>query len=158
MIEISDDAGYNPRGGWFPDIVTGPTKEEADYLNLMMDSIGFGFDFFADAIDSCGEFCDSDTEAFFEENEDNESLEKYQQIKEEIESGKTPFESIYDLVSVIERSDLDTDCLYYMWEGEYIDLYDNICDCGEERGTFDGLSESDWIDILENIEVHIVKA
>ena len=37
LWEISDDASYSPRGGWFPDIVSGPTVEENKYLEEMME-------------------------------------------------------------------------------------------------------------------------
>ena len=38
----------------------------------------------------------------------------------------------------------------------HVDLYDNIAEWGEEWGTYDSLSESDWIDILENIDDYIL--
>jgi len=53
---------------------------------------------------------------------------------------------------------LDSDCLYYEWEGEYIELHDNIADTGEERGYFDSMSDEEWIELLENIDKHIVTA
>ena len=46
--EIPDDAGETPRGGWFPDIVTGPTQEEKDCLWLLMDTLHFDSYFFSD--------------------------------------------------------------------------------------------------------------
>ena len=56
LWEISDDASCSPKGGWFPDIVTGPTDEEDKCLTSMMESLDFDEDFFRELIDDCGEF------------------------------------------------------------------------------------------------------
>lgn len=61
-----------------------------------------------------------------------------------------------DFVNALTRYGLNNGVLYYEWEGEHIDLHDNICDTGEERGYYDSLSDDDWIDLLENIDEHIV--
>ena len=39
-----------------------------------------------------------------------------------------------------------------------IDLYDNICEIGEERGYYDRMSDEEWISLLENIDKHVVTA
>lgn len=78
-------------------------------------------------------------------------------MKNQIESGKTPFETIDDFVSALGRYGLESNCLYYEWEGEYIDLHDNICDTGEARGSYDSMSNEEWVTLLENIDDHIVK-
>ena len=113
--------------------------------------------FFSELIDDCGEFDDEYVLEFFEDNEDEDSAQTYLKIKKEIECGKTPFAEIDDFVSALGRYGLEPDCLYYEWEGEYIDLYENICDTGEERGSYDRISGEKWIDILENIDEYIVK-
>lgn len=154
--EISDDASCSPRGGWFPDIVSGPTAEENKCLEAIMEKYDIDEYFFSELIDDCGEFDDEYVLEYYEDNEDEESSKIYRKMKKEIESGKTPFETIDDFVSALGRYGLESDCLYYEWEGEYIDLYDNICDTGEERGTYDSMSDEDWIDLLENIDKHIV--
>ena len=157
--EIPDDAGETPRGGWFPDIVTGPTQEEKDCLWLLMDTLHFDSYFFSDIIDQCGdEFDEDDAEEVFEENEDEDGLKIYRKIKKKVDSGSTPFESICDFAKALGRCDLDSDTLYYEWEGEFIEFYDNICETGEERGYFDSISDAEWVRILENIDDHIVTA
>lgn len=158
LWEIPDDASCSPRGGWFPDIVKGPPAEEEACLTAMMESLEFDEDFFRELIDDCGEFDEEYVEEYFEENDDEESLKIYRKIKKRIDSGKTPFASLNDFANALCRYGLDSDCLYYEWEGEYIDLHDNIADTGEERGYYDSMSDEEWIAILENIDMHIVTA
>lgn len=156
LWEISDDAGYDPKGGWFPEIFSGPTKEEADCLKQMMEELGFEEDFFAKMTRDCGDFDDEDAEEYFEEN-DEDALKIYRKIKGKVESGKTPFADIDDFVVALTRIDLESDCLYYEWEGEIIDLHDNISDVGEGRGEFDSLDDYEWIEVFQNIDEHIVR-
>ena len=157
LWEISDDASCSPRGGWFPDIVSGPTLEENKYLEEMMKKYDIDEYFFSELIDDCGEFDDEYVLEYFEDNEDEESAKIYRKMKKQIESGKTPFETIDDYVSALGRYGLESNCLYYEWEGEYIDLHDNICDTGEARGSYDSMSNEEWVTLLENIDDHIVK-
>ena len=156
--EISDDASSSPKGGWFPDIVTGPTEEESECLAGLMDALGFDEDFFRDYLDDCIDFDEEDAEEYFEGNDDEDSLKIFRKLKRKVASGKTPFASMEELVSALMRYDLDSDTLYYEWEGEYIEFYDNIRDCGERRGYYDSLSDGDWIGILEDIDEHVVTA
>jgi hypothetical protein len=158
LWEISDDASCSPKGGWFPDIVKGPSAEENEFLSSLMESLEFDEDFFRELIDDCGEFDEDYVEEYFEENDDEDSLKIYRKIKKKISGGKTPFKSVNDFASALGRYGLDSDCLYYEWEGEYIDLHDNIADTGEERGYFDSMSDEEWIELLENIDKHIVTA
>lgn len=157
LWEISDDAGCSPRGGWFPDIVSGPTKEENGCLEKMMDELGFDENFFYDMIEDCGDFDDEYALEYFEEN-DEDFAKIYCKMKAKIESGKTPFDNMDDFVITVGKYGLDSDGLYYEWEGEYIDLYDNICETGEPRGTYEDLDDDAWIKILENIDDYIVTA
>ena len=156
ILEISDDASSSPKGGWFPDIVTGPTVEERACLQEMMAELGFDEDFFRDMIDDCYEFSEEEAIEYFENNDDEDSLEIYKKIRKKVRSGATPFDSVDAFVEALGRCELDHGTLYYEWEGEYIDLYDNICDTGEERGYYDNLSDEDWICLLEDIDKHIV--
>ena len=157
LWEISDDASCSPRGGWFPDIVSGPTAEEDACLQKMMDELGFDEYFFKEIIDDYGEFDDEYVLEYFEDNEDEESAKIYRKMKKKIDGGKTPFASIDDFASAVGRYGLDSNCLYYEWEGEYIDLHDNICETGESRGSYDSMDDGEWIELLENIDEHIVR-
>lgn len=156
LWEISDDASCSPRGGWFPDIVSGPTDEENECLQKMMDELGFDEYFFKDIIDDYGEFDDEYVLEYFEDNEDEDSAKIYRKMKKKIDGGKTPFASMDDFANAVGRYGLDSNCLYYEWEGEYIDLHDNICETGECRGSYDSLDDDGWIKLLENIDEHIV--
>ena len=157
LWEISDDAGESPRGGWFPDIVSGPTEEEEKCLISMMESLGFEETFFYDLTEDYGDFDEEYVEEYFEETEDEDSLKIYRKIKKMIDKGTTPFECVNDFADALSRYGLDRNCLYYEWEGEFIDLHDNICETGESRGSYDRISDEEWVGILENIDKYIIK-
>ena len=144
--------------GYYPEIVSGPTVEEKECLTSMMDSLGFDEDFFRDYLDDCFDFDEEEAEEYFEDNDDEDSLKIFRKLKRKVASGKTPFASMEELVSALMRYELDGDTLYYEWEGEFIEFYDNIRDCGECRGYYDSLSDGDWIEILEGIEWRVVTA
>ena len=158
LWEISDDASCSPKGGWFPEIVKGPTPEEDKCLTAMMESLGFDEQFFFDVFATYDEFDEEYAVEYFEENEDEDLLEIYRKIKKKIDSGKTPFASVNDFASALTRYGLDNNCLYYEWEGEFIDLHENIADTGEARGYFDRMSDEEWVKLLEDIDNHIVTA
>ena len=155
--EISDDAGCSPKGGWFPEIVTGPTKEENTCLEKIMKKFVIDEYFFSEYINDCGEFNDEYVLEYFEDGEDERSAKVYRKIKKEIDGGKTLFKNINDFVSALVTYGLEPGCLYYEWEGEYIDLYENICDTGEERGSYERIDDEKWIAILENIDDYMVR-
>ena len=65
LWEISDDAGCTPRGGWFPDIVSGPSKEEKEFISLIIEEFDIDEDFFSAIIEDYGEFDDEYATEFF---------------------------------------------------------------------------------------------
>ena len=77
VLEISDDAGYDPKGGWFPDILSGPTKEENACLEKLMEKFDFDECFFNNLVEDCGEFDDEYVLDYFEDNDDEESAKIY---------------------------------------------------------------------------------
>lgn len=81
----------------------------------------------------------------------------YRKIRCEVKSGKTPFESMEQLVSALARLELDDD-LYDEWEGESIHFFDNICDYGEAPGRYDRVGAAGWVEIPENLDSHLVTA
>ena len=157
LWEISDDASCSPRGGWFPDIVSGPSKKEMACMKQMMESYGFDMYFFSDIMWEVGYYDHEDFVEHYKENEDRESLTIYRKIKRRIDGGKTPFGDVEDFIETLKRYDFEEGHLYYEWEGEYIDLHDNICDAGESRGTYESMSDEEWIELLEHIDDHIVR-
>ena len=122
-----------------------------------MDALDFDEDFFRDMIDDCLEFSDEDAIEYFENNDDEDALGIYKKIKKKVKSGATPFDSINAFVHALCHFDLDNGPLYYEWEGDYIELYGNIYENGAERGYYDNMSDSDWIELLENIDKYVVK-
>ena len=154
--EMSDDASCSPKGGWFPEIVHGPTEVETECMDRMMEELGFDEEFFKGLIEDYLEFDDEFALEYFEENDDEQSAEIYSKIKERIESGETPFETIDDFVKALGMYGLDDGGLYYQWEDAYIDLYDNVVDTGDVRGSYDYINDDEWIKILENIDAYIV--
>ena len=152
IVTISDDAGYDPKGSWFPPIVTAPTEEEERCLSSMMQKLDFDEGFFYDMIEEIWEFSDEGALEYFEDMEDEESAAIYRKMKKQVEGGKTPFETMDDFVSALGRYGLERGHLYYLWESEYIELYENICDTGLPRGNFEDFSTEDWIKILENLD------
>lgn len=155
--EISNDAGCSPRGGWFPPIVTGPTDDERACLEEMMRKWKFDADFCCEAIEEIGWFEEDDILEWFEDSEEEDSLKVFRKIQKKVALGTTPFDDVEDLIMTLARLDLDDD-LYYEWEGDYIHFYDNICDTGEAPGYYDSIDTKGWIEILENIDRHIVTA
>ena len=156
LWEIPDDASCSPKGGWFPDIVSGPSKKEKACMTQMMERYGFDMYFFSDIMWDVGYYNHEEFVEYYKENEDLESLTVYRKIKRRIDGGKTPFRDMEDLIEALKRYDFEDGHLYYEWEGEFIDLHDNIRECGEHRGYYDSLDDAGWIKLLENIDDHIV--
>ena len=124
----------------------------------MMQTMGFDETFFSSLIEDYCEFDEEYVEEYFEENDDEDSLKIYSKIKKKLNSGKTPFKTVNDFANALVRYGLDSNCLYYEWEGEFIDLHDNIAETGDSRGSCDNMSNEEWIELLENIDKHIVTA
>lgn len=158
IITISNDASCSPRGGWFPPIVTGPSDTERAFLREMMDEWHFDETFFDDILECYGEFHPDYALEYFEENEDEEAIAILKELEYKINSKKAPFESIEAFVSALRRIDLEPDELYYEWEDIFVHFYNNIWECGEDRGTYEDLTVEEWIEILENIDDHVVTA
>lgn len=143
-------------------IITGPSEEENEFIEMLMQNIGFDEGFFLDMIDTCGEFDDECAEEYFEEldeeaDEDEPSqLEIYRKIKECVEDEGSPFESIDDFVSALDMFGITEGDLWYFFEGEYFHLGENINLYGECRGYYDAMSPDEWISVLENIDEHII--
>ena len=131
LKQISNDEKYRYRVFWGPGIyfvivnggirtisddascfVTGPTEEEKECLQGLMDALDFDETFFSELIEECSEFDEDYVEDFFADNDDEDSLKTYRKIERKVRSGKTPFESMEQLVSALVRFELDDD-LYY---------------------------------------------
>ena len=174
---ISSDEKYNGRvfrgpgiyfmieDGWisevddgcdFSGLTSGPSAEEKACMDQLMKKLGFGQYFFSDFLSDYDYFSDKHILEYYEDNEDKESKKIYKKLKKEIESGKTPFDSMDAFVDALGRYDMDSDGLYYEWEGEYLEVYDTFTGAGMPRGTYESMSDEEWIDLLEHIDDHIV--
>lgn len=152
IIEISNDASCSPKGGWFPEIVKGITPEQDEYFSKIMAKYDIDECFFKEMLWDCDGFDEESALEYYEEGE--EKLEIYKKLLSEV--GNSPFDNMSDFVDAYRRWGLEENTLYYEWEGEWIDFYENISDFGECRGTHEEYSDEEWIEILENIEEYKV--
>ncbi len=142
---------------------TGPSEEEHEFMSQLMDEIGFDQYFFDEAYeeyfgyneDYFLEYFGGDyDEEYDSEEEIPEDLIKFKAIIERVESEDSPFGSMDDFVESLRMFDLEPDVYYYEWEGDFIELYDNIACCGESFEDY--VTEDDefeeWIETLENID------
>lgn len=187
--EVSKDFSETARGDG-GDICTfrGPSKEENDYMEKLMNEIGFDEFFFTELIEDYGYFSEKNAREYFQlealeymdeysdaevdeesdddENEDDyrfdeldEKAEKkartYLAIVERLEKDDSPFGSIYEFAETLQYYGLESDGLYYWYEGEICDFQETCSDAMEPRGTYENLTDDEWIEILENIDKYI---
>lgn len=86
--EISNDASSSPKGGWFPNIVTGPSEEESECLAELMDSLGFDKNFFRDYLDDCFGFDEEEAEEYFEDDDDKDYLKTFESSSERSQAAR----------------------------------------------------------------------
>lgn len=175
IVEMLAEGDGGPKYSRFPTIITGNTQNEVSALNSIIDKIG------------CNELSELDDflrEEYWEsEYEDSEVIECFKSIieksakDEEIQQFQKNITIFEKLLSQIETQQeyfgsafeffkkrckesegLINGELYYEWEGMYINLYDNIADCGEDRGRFESYSAEEWIRIIMNLDEYIVTA
>ena len=144
---------------------TGPSQEEHDFIEKLMDELEFD-EFFFDApyneywgydeenfLEYFADGYDEEDEAY-EDDDPPENLLIFKAIIEKVETEDSPFGSMGDFVEAIRMYDLEPDVYYYEWEGEYIELYENIAECGEAFEDY--VTEDDefeeWVETLENID------
>ena len=148
ILEMSSDSGDSPRGG-FLDIVTGLSKKDSEAVKQITDKLdknGELEDIFYEIYqDIDEEFDDDDAIDLFECNDDEDNLKLYKKLMKAVKNSDGVFESVCDFAHKYNMRDLEEGTLYYEWEGEYIDLFDNVNECGEARGTFEDLSTKEWI-------------
>ena len=154
---MPSDTGESVKGSWFPPLVAGPNKKQRIFIDNLMKEIGFDEDFFDDYMEEYMEFNEEWLQDYFEETEDKTSSRIYKKIKERVESDDSPFTNMEDFTNILGRYDLDGDRLYYKWEDDYIDLYENVCDVGDPRGVYEDWDDDDWIEILTDPEDYLVR-
>lgn len=156
ILEISDDASCGPKGGWFPDIYKGLSPEKNAFIEECMEKFDIDECFFEEPLQHFdAEDIDYIVE-WFEDEEDDDSLEVLKYLQNAVEQGEAPFNTMEAVIKAFSRTGLDPSLLYYEWEGSHIEFYDNIAWTGEERGVFERMSDEEWLDILSNIDNYIV--
>ena len=154
LWEIPDNDGMGPKGGSMIEVIKGPSEDESEFVEMLMDDFDFDETFFDEIIFDFGDVEDIEDEDildYFEENEDEDSLEIYKKMKRKIKAAKSPFKDLTSFINAVHLYGLDSDSLYYEYEGEFIELYNNICETGAPMGEYDGFSDDEWVTILENI-------
>lgn len=154
LWEIPDSSNGTPKGGVPLEIFRGPTAAQNNFIEDLMNKLDFDEEFFNDYLCDCIDFNDEGILEYLEDDED--ALSIYKKMKRKVKSSGSPFADIEEFIIALGRYGLDNSLLYYEWDGDFIELYDNICDTGEGRGHYDNLSDSNWIEILENIDSYIL--
>lgn len=153
ISEISEDVEGNSL-----EVFSAPSDEQHDYLEKLMDKYGIDDDFFSDYsdFDEGIDWDEEDIEEAIKDSDDEDAIKAFRKMRRDIASGKAPFESLYDLSLAFRRYYLELGDLYYWWEGEYVDLHENISDYGDERGEIDDLDDREWLYVLSNLNEFLV--
>lgn len=157
ILEMPNDASESPKGGWFPDIVTGLPSELEDYIRSHQGQLDFDDEFLEDLQENVDD--DMSTEdiiALYDDDEDRQDC--LRRLAELLADPSCPFHSMQHYLACLPLFGLEPDRLYYEWEGDYIDLWENVADCGEERGSYDDFEPEDWLEVLNDIRSYIVTA
>ena len=163
ILEMSSDFSEGPKGGYYPDLIHGPEKETEDAIKAIMDKFGIDEEFFLKVYGCPDEYNLDSEEAFdvFDEDTEDEkelkTIEILKKLQAIVKTDETLFNSVNAMASVFETIGLDPNSIYYKWEDCYIDLYENVWDCGEERGAFSGYDDYDWLEVLENLDKYRVR-
>ena len=94
ICEISDDASCSPKGGWFPDIVTGPSSEKKAFLEQLFDEYSINESFFYDILECFDEvfgITSDEILEYFAEDEDGTALEVAKELIARLENGSFCF-------------------------------------------------------------------
>ena len=165
----------SPKGGSAFAVFYGPSPEEDAALKRLMGAYSFDEEFFMPLLDYLMEFEEGISEDYTPEDietaimemydfdpddgdEDDDDvdpemtrmLQTYRSIQTEIDAGRTPFADMQDFSVKLRRFGLDDDKLWYFYEGEYFDLWGNICECGDGREESD-MSDAEWLELLIEI-------
>ena len=174
IFMLSSLTNDSPKGGYAYEVFTGPTQEEREALLRIIEQYGIDTEFFVPLLDyliEYGEGLDEDWTLddvessvmemydFDPDNDDEDDadpemvtmLDVCRTVQTEIDAGNSPFASISDFSVKLRRYDLDEGTRYYFYEGEYIDLWDNICSCGEFREDCSDMSDEEWLELLIEI-------
>ncbi len=152
ILEMTDDNSDSPKGGSFPRIVSGYPEEENRELQSVLEQYGVEEEWFdAELTEEYEDLDEEDEERLEELFEDEDAREAVTRLIADINGGKLPYADLGELVERLRRTELEEGRLYYEWYDDYIDLWENIADVGESRGTYEDLSDEEWLEILEDL-------
>ena len=171
-----------PKPGSSPDVVTGLTDIDRQSVNKIVEKFGNDVidDLFDDAAEALWfnyyehypEFEDDDMIEYFEDEGDDDfppmrmseeekankrkKLSLYKDLIAEIDKYKDSFEKTSDFYDKYRRIDLEYGVLYYGYEGMWIELRENLIDCGDDPKDNDEML--DYLDCIMDLENHVVSA
>lgn len=142
----------------FKGILTGPTAEEEAGIKDMMHRIGFNQDFFNDALDVIDEFSAEAAESYFNEDElaDPVGAQIYNEMVQEVKSGKTPFKSMEHFFFTLARLGIGNKELCFVWDGDFYSLRNYIRKVGSSPGYIPDILAEDWPIIFSQLDSLIV--
>ena len=163
IYEITDDAGDLPRGGWFPEIIRGLKPDVKECIDKIREEVEEAADI--DELynlikENLNEDCLDDDEILemLKDMEELDCLKLFRKLKRAVKKTADMFSDVTEFFQAYQKYDLDPNTLYYWWEDDYIDLYDNIQSFGEPRGSFEEFSAQEWLEELCDLENTIVEA
>ena len=157
IVEMLDEVGCSasPRGGSFPTIFYGPSNEQKKYIKELQKEYGFTdsflYEILEDSFSSFGEFDEDEIIEKLEE-ENTQDMEIFNKIINRLKTDTNPFISAEEFFLCLDRIDLDCDTLYYKYDGYFIDLFENVLDCGSDRGEHEDYTDEEWIAILNDLD------
>lgn len=164
---LSDQYGDGPKGGGAIPIFTGLKDEDEEYLESLLEEYDINASVFSHKLNDSFPFTlpseisadEYEDEVFQlweddEEHEPSEDEQKYFNLKKAVESGKTKYKTMDELLDNVYRLGLSPDTLYYPWEGGSVELQDTIAWSDEDALYV--ATEEKWIEVLNNIESYVV--
>ncbi len=91
-----------------------------------------------------------------EKEEKKKKLSLYKDLLKEVKKYKDSFEKTSDFYDKYRRIDLEYGILYYGYEGMWIELQDNVIDCGDDPKDNDEMLE--FLEYFRDLENRIVNA
>ncbi len=172
-----------PKGGVSPDVVTGLSEKDKKAVKVIIDRFGSNkiddlfkqasedlmFNYFEhypefeddDMLDYFSEEIEEDEDDFLsQEDEDkekeNEKLLLYKDLIAEVGKYKDCFEKTSDFYDKYRRKELKYGVLYYGYEGMFIELRENLIECGDDPKNNDEIL--DFLEYFTDLENRIVTA
>ena len=93
---------------------------------------------------------------YYEAEENEDALKAIESVKEWLSKNDSAYKSVYEFACDLSLYGIPETEYGYFWDGDWISLYDNIEDTGEEYHLTEMVDEDGLIDILESINDYIL--